>query len=269
MSSNTSIMNKQKSDSVLEMNNIEDYSVQSKKTYLLTDDQLELILGRLITLHNVPSPQPQLQPPNPSNAIGNPGPLGLAAFALTTFMLSVFNAGSNLIDPHLESVVLPVALFYGGAAQFAAGMWEYRVNNTFGATTFTSYGAFWMSFAGYVYLIVPKIEAVNKTKKATGLFLLSWFIFTLYMNFAAWRVSKAIFAIFTVLNFTFLFLIIGTLGNIPVITNIGGWFGIITAVLAWYASAAAIINTTFKKSLLPVGAYKSKEKSSSIIITHF
>ncbi|CAF3146530.1 unnamed protein product, partial [Rotaria sp. Silwood2] len=80
--------------------------------------------------------------PAPPLAIGNPGPLGLGAFALTTFMLSVFNAGSNLIDSRVEAVVLPVALFYGGIAQFAAGMWEYRVNNTFGATAFTSYGSF-------------------------------------------------------------------------------------------------------------------------------
>ncbi|CAF1104816.1 unnamed protein product [Rotaria sp. Silwood1] len=267
MSTNTPVINKQRIDSVVEIDPTENYDLPSKKTFVLTDEQLEFMLGRIIKLHNTPSSSPS--PPNSSNAIGNPGPLGLAAFALTTFMLSVFNAGSNLIDPHLEAVVLPVALFYGGAAQFAAGMWEYRVNNTFGGTTFTSYGAFWMSFAAYVYLIVPKIEAVNKTKKATGLFLLSWFIFTIYMNVAAWRVSKVIFSIFTILNLTFLFLIIGTLGNVPVITNIGGWFGIVTAFLAWYASAAAIINTTYKKSILPVGPYKPKEKSSSIIITHF
>ncbi|CAF4887198.1 unnamed protein product [Rotaria sp. Silwood1] len=98
-----------------------------------------------------------------------------------------------------------------------------------------------MSFAAYIYLIVPKIESINKTKKATGLFLLSWFIFTIYMNIAAWKVSKLIFRI-------------------------------ILATLAWYSSAAAaIINTTFKKTLLPTGAYKEKGKgkSSTIISTRF
>ncbi|CAF1004912.1 unnamed protein product [Rotaria sordida] len=269
MSVNPTIINKQKSDSVVEIVPIENNSLPLKRSFSFTDQQLELILERLITFHRSSSPPPSPPPPPPSNPIGNPAPLGLAAFALTTFMLSVFNAGSNLIDPHLEGVVLPVALFYGGLAQFSAGMWEYRVNNTFGATTFTSYGAFWMSFAGYVYLIVPKIEPINKTKQATGLFLLSWFIFTIYMNVAALRISKIIFSIFFLLNLTFLFLIIGNLGNLPVITNIGGWFGIVTSGLAWYASAATIINTTFKKSLLPIGAYQQKENPSSIILTHF
>lgn len=185
--------------------------------------------------------------------IGNPGALGLGAFALTTFILSVFNAGSYLINIKLEPVVLPVALFYGGLAQFLAGMWEFKVNNTFGATAFTSYGSFWMSFAGYVHFIVPHIKQVGNVKKATGLFLLAWFIFTLIMNIAASKTSKFLFILFSVLNITFLLLIIGNLAGLPLIINIGGWFGIITAFIAWYGCAAILINSTFKKSLLPLG----------------
>ncbi|CAF1528378.1 unnamed protein product [Rotaria sp. Silwood1] len=257
--SNSLMMNKQNQDTVLNMIPTRNSSVESQKIFSITNEQLETILERLIKL--------QSPPVNVSNAIGNPGPLGLAAFSLPTFMLSVFNAGSNLIDPRLELVVLPVAFFYGGLTQFVAGMWEFRVNNTFGATTFTSYGAFWMSFAAYIYFIVPKIESINKTKKATGLFLLSWFIFTIYMNIAAWRISKLLFSLITILNFVFLFLIIGLLADVPVLVNIGGWLGIILAALAWYSSAAAIINTTYKKVLLPTGAYIEKEKSSKTLTT--
>jgi succinate-acetate transporter protein len=234
------------------------FNVRSNNGFSLKNQQLELILQRIAA---------SLPPPgtNPPSGLGNPGPLGLGSFALTTFMFSVFNAGSYLIDPNLLPVVIPVALFYGGIAQFAAGMWEYRVNNTFGATTFVSYGAFWMSFAGYAYFIIPQIESTNKVNKASGLFLLSWLIFTLYMNIAAWRVSRAVFSLFTVLSLTFLFLVIGNLANISVIIEIGGWFGIVTAFLAWYCSAAVMINTTFKKSILPIGTYKSKEKTLSTI----
>ncbi|CAF3183648.1 unnamed protein product [Rotaria socialis] len=187
------------------------------------------------------------------SGIANPGALGLGGFALTTFILSVFNAGSYLINIKLEPVVLPVALFYGGLAQFLAGMWEFKVNNTFGATAFTSYGSFWMSFAGYVHFIVPQIKQAGNVKKATGLFLLAWFIFTLIMNVAAAKTSKFLFILFTVLNITFLLLIIGNLGGLPLIVNIGGWFGILTAFVAWYGCAAIVINSTFKKSLLPLG----------------
>jgi succinate-acetate transporter protein len=237
-----------KSDSVIEMVPVKDSLSRFSDVELprLSNDQFEMLLNRLC----------DSSPSNPVPlALGNPGSLGLGGFALTTFMLSVFNAGSNLIDPHLESVVLPCALFYGGITQFAAGMWEFRANNSFGGTAFTSYGAFWMSFAGYVYFIVPTISSTGKTKHATGLFLLSWFIFTLYMNVAAYKTSKQLFILFTILNITFLLLIIGNLTDTLIIINIGGWTGILTAFIAWYGSAASIINITWKKSILPLGVY--------------
>lgn len=195
-------------------------------------------------------------PPAPPTALGNPGPLGLGSFALTTFMLSVFNAGSNLIDPHVEAVVLPVALFYGGIGQFAAGMWEFRINNTFGATAFTSYGCFWMSFAGYIYFIVPQLASTGKTYQATGLFLLAWLFFTFYMCIAAFRVSRVLFLLFCALVITFILLIIGALTQTKIVTNVGGWFGIVTAFIAWYASAAVMINTTFGHKIFPLGLHK-------------
>ncbi|KAI8998014.1 GPR1/FUN34/yaaH family-domain-containing protein, partial [Gaertneriomyces semiglobifer] len=187
--------------------------------------------------------------------LGNPGPLGLGAFALTTFVLSAFNAGV-FIDAKLEPVVLPLALFYGGLAQFAAGMWEFKTNNTFGATAFSSYGAFWMSFAGYVFFIVPAIEAsavAEKLHQATGIFLFAWLLFTLYMNVAAWRVSKAVFWVFTWLSITFLLLSIGALAESSRCTKAGGWFGLITAFCAWYGSAAVVINSTYGHEVLPIG----------------
>lgn len=188
-----------------------------------------------------------------SSSIANPAALGLGGFALTTFLLSVFNAGDYLINHQLEPVVLPVGLFYGGLAQFLAGMWEFRANNVFGATAFTSYGAFWMSFAAYVHLILPQIKFLGNVKKATGLFLLGWFIFTLIMNIAAVKVSRFLFLLFSILNITFLLLIIGNLANYPLLINIGGWFGIVTSIIAWYGCAATVINATFKKQILPLG----------------
>jgi succinate-acetate transporter protein len=203
-------------NSLVEMNAIKGSlrSLEGVNIPGLTSEQFEILLNRIAG----PPPPP---PPIPT-ALGNPGPLGLAAFALTTFMLSVFNAGSNLIDPKLESVVLPVALFYGGIAQFAAGMWEFRINNTFGATAFTSYGAFWMSFAAYVYLIVPTLISTGNVKQANGLFLFSWLIFTLYMTVAAYRTSRVLFTLFVVLSITFLLLVIGNLSGNGIIVNVGG-----------------------------------------------
>ncbi|CAF3127502.1 unnamed protein product [Rotaria socialis] len=212
-----------------------------------------MITRRVLPIRNVTVIQGP--PPSPT-ALGNPTPLGLGAFALTTFMLSVFNAGSNLINPAVLTVILPVALFYGGIGQFAAGMWEFRIQNTFGATAFTSYGCFWMSFAGYIYYIVPQLESTGKAYQATGLFLFSWLLFTAYMCVASFRVSRMLFILFFVLIITLILLIIGELAQKPVVTNVGGWFGIVTAFVAWYGSAAVMINTTFGRTVFPLGSHK-------------
>ena len=120
--------------------------------------------------------------------VGNPGPLGLGGFALTTFVLSVFNTGV-IIDRQFIGVVLPLALFYGGLAQFIGGLWEFKASNTFGATAFcrfllqtgdadfNSYGAFWMSFAAYAQFIAPGFT--DRGYQPEGLFLFVWLIFTL------------------------------------------------------------------------------------------
>jgi succinate-acetate transporter protein len=180
--------------------------------------------------------------------IADPGPLGLAAFAMTTFVLSCVNAG--LIDKGVEAVVLPLALFYGGLAQLLAGMWEFRKGNTFGALAFSSYGAFWLSFAGLVKFVAAGLPA-DKAYQGIGVYLLGWAIFTGYMLIASLRTTLAIIAVFACLFVTFVLLTIGELGKHPDMTKAGGWIGIVTAVVAWYASFAGVLNLTWKRSLIP------------------
>jgi uncharacterized protein len=193
----------------------------------------------------------QQRPTAPADHIADPGPLGLAGFAMTTFVLSCFNAGFFGSKSPLEAVVLPLALFYGGLAQFLAGMWEFRKANTFGAVAFTSYGAFWLSFAAYVKFVAPGLGA--DAGSATGLYLLGWTIFTGYMMVASLRVSRAVAAVFVALFLTYLLLTIGSFTGSAGIGVIGGYLGLLTAVLAWYASFAGVINATWKRTVLPVG----------------
>jgi len=181
-------------------------------------------------------------------SIADPGPLGLAAFALTTFMLSCFNAGL-IKTAGLDAVVLPVALFYGGLAQLLAGMWEFKKNNTFGALAFTSYGAFWLSFAALVKFVAPGLGAGTHT--AVALFLLAWTIFTVLMTIAVTKVNGALLGVFVVLTLTFIFLTIGAAGPHASMTKIGGWLGLVTAALAWYTALAGLTKATFKRELLP------------------
>jgi uncharacterized protein len=191
----------------------------------------------------------------------DPGPLGLAAFAGTTFMLSLINAGlvgNQHLAPGggLLPMVAGLALAYGGVAQLLAGIWEFRTGNTFGAVAFCSYGAFWISF----YFIVQSASKNLPTVffSGLGLYLWMWGIFTAYMFIASLRTTGAVALVFLLLAITFLILGIGNsaLTGTHSVTNgtikLGGFVGIATAIVAWYASFAAVINSTFGRVVAPV-----------------
>jgi uncharacterized protein len=192
--------------------------------------------------------QPATARPAFGSGIADPGPLGLAAFAGTTFVLSAVN--SHLLPMSLTPVVFGLAFFYGGLTQLLAGMWEFVKGNTFGALAFSSYGAFWLSF-WYLNNNVPKGVKVSDLDHGIGTYLLLWTIFTFYMLIAALRTSGALIAVFFFLGFTFLFLCIGNYAASENMIKVGGWLGLITAVAAWYASFAAVTNFTWKRSLFP------------------
>jgi succinate-acetate transporter protein len=184
----------------------------------------------------------------PGSFIADPAPLGLGAFALTTFVLSVVNTDMVKAEP----VVFGLALAYGGLAQFAAGMWEFAKGNTFGGTAFTSYGAFWISFwylTGHTDMSALKAGDVAN---GVGLYLLAWGIFTLYMTVASTRVSGAVLAVFVLLTITFFILAWGEFATSSGIHKLGGWFGIATALAAWYASFGGVTAFTHKNSMVPL-----------------
>lgn len=197
----------------------------------------------------VASTDPVASPPAWNSSVADPGPLGLAAFAMTTFVLSCVN--TRLIPAATEPVVFGLAFFYGGLAQLLAGMWEFVKGNTFGALAFSSFGAFWLSFwylASHPDLLK---NAGSDASKGIGVFLLAWTIFTAYMTVASLRTSGAITAVFFFLTITFLLLTIGELGTSTNMTKAGGWCGLITAAVAWYASFAGVTNATMRRVVLP------------------
>jgi succinate-acetate transporter protein len=179
----------------------------------------------------------------------DPGPLGLAAFAMTTFVLSMFN--SELVSATGEPVVLGLALAYGGIAQLLAGMWEFRTGNTFGALAFSSFGAFWISFFILVTFNVGDIPEAD-AGHAIGLYLWAWAIFTGYMFVASLRTTGAVALVFFLLTITFMLLAIGDSGAHENVTKWGGYVGLATALAAWYASFAGVTNSTFGRTVLPV-----------------
>jgi uncharacterized protein len=197
---------------------------------------------------DVSPPVADERPVASSWAPANPAPLGLAGFAMTTFVLSMFNA--NLVDEKGVPVVLGLALVYGGIVQLLAGMWEFRTGNTFGAVAFSSYGAFWISFWALQVFYAKSIG--GNVGHAVGVYLWAWAIFTAYMTVAALRVSGAVLLVFVLLTATFILLAIGAVGAHTTVTHWGGYIGLATAAAAWYASFAIVTNSTFKRTVMPV-----------------
>jgi uncharacterized protein len=179
----------------------------------------------------------------------DPAPLGLAGFAMTTFVLSMFNA--NFVSATGEPVVFGLAFAYGGIAQLLAGMWEFRNGNTFGALAFSSFGAFWLSLFVFEVFFAGSIPTAD-LGHAAGLYLWSWAIFTAYMLVASLRTTAAVALVFFLLTITFVLLAIGASGAHETVTHWGGYLGIATAVAAWYASFATVTNSTFGRTVLPV-----------------
>ena len=180
--------------------------------------------------------------------IADPAPLGLGAFALTTFLLSLVNAG--ILPKDTEPVVLGVALAYGGVAQLLAGMWEFKKGNVFGATVFSAYGAFWLSFWAYLTFFAEGIPTEHHGV-AAGWYLISWAIFTTLMLVAALRTTAVLATLFAVVAVVFVLLGLGAFAASSALTTAGGIMGLLAAALAWYLCLAAVGASTFGRPILP------------------
>jgi uncharacterized protein len=181
--------------------------------------------------------------------VADPAPLGLAAFALTTFLLSAKNAGwTDGTDAWLG-----YALAYGGLVQLLAGMWEFRNRNVFGSTAFSTYGGFWIGLGLYVLLVAPDAKEAQVTNDL-GWILLAFAIFNTYMLMWSTQVNMAVFAVFLTLEATEVILFIGNFANSTSIIKFGGYVGVLTALAAWYASSAGVINGMVDRIWVPVGS---------------
>jgi len=165
----------------------------------------------------------------------NPAPLGLCGFALTTFVLSLINVHTRHVTT--PNIVVGLAFFYGGLGQLLAGLLEFFNGNTFGTAAFSSYGCFWLSFAAIYtpsFGIIVAYDTPAALNSAVGFFLTGWFIFTFILVVVSIRTTVQNFLLFFFLDLTFLLLACGSYTDKIPVTKAGGWFGIITAFIAFY-----------------------------------
>ena len=189
-------------------------------------------------------------------APGNPTPLGLCAFGVTTVFLSLVNA--NLISGNDTPAVLAVALFMGGLAQFAAGMWEFSTGNTLGAVIFSAYGAFWLTFW---YLVQDQVGGIAKlgavyADSAVGAYLWCWAGFTFLILICTFSGPRAVTGVFVLLTTTFLLLGIGNAGGTSGVIHAGGYVGLATGAGALYIAVSIIMQDVYGREVLPIWAPK-------------
>jgi succinate-acetate transporter protein len=195
-----------------------------------------------------PSPSPA---PAPALAVADPAPLGLAAFALTTFLLSAANAG--WMTKATGSAWLGYAFAYGGLAQLLAGMWEFRNKNVFGATAFSTYGGFWIGLGLWAELVAPHAPSAAAASHDVAWILLAFAVFNTYMLILSTQTNTAVFAVFLTLELTEIILFIGNFAGSSGTVKFGGYVGLVTALTAWYASAALVSRGVGGKLQFPVG----------------
>ena len=194
---------------------------------------------------------PAVQPAAAVTPVADPAPLGLAAFALTTFLLSAANAG--WMTAATGSAWLGYALAYGGGAQLLAGMWEFRNKNVFGATAFSTYGGFWIGLFLWVQFVAPHAASASAADHDLGWILLAFAIFNTYMLIMSAQLNIAVFAVFLTLEITEIVLVIGNFSGTSGIVKLGGYIGVLTALAAWYTSAAGVGTSLNGRVRLPVG----------------
>lgn len=198
--------------------------------------------------------------------LGNPTPLGLSAFALSVMVVSIYNLFNS--TPH---VVVGVSLFTGGVVQFAAGMWEFKVGNTFGGTGFSAFGGFWASF-GVLYIPAFGIQAAYGAddlnnisgqiayNNALGVYCIAWLIFTFIFTLACMRTNVGVLSAFVFLTMTFGALVIFHFTRTIFFLRIAGGLGLITSSIVWYCLAATLLTPDLSPISLPLGDLSRKEK---------
>ena len=183
--------------------------------------------------------------------VADPAPLGLGAFALTTFLLSAANA--NWMTKATGDAWLGYAFAYGGVIQLLAGMWEFRNRNVFGATAFSTYGGFWIGLGLWALLVAPNAKSASAAGHDVAWILLAFAIFNTYMLLWSTQVNAAVFGVFLTLEATEVVLFIGNFAGNTNIVKVGGYVGVVTAAVAWYTSAAGVINGMRGTQVVPVG----------------
>jgi succinate-acetate transporter protein len=178
----------------------------------------------------------------------NPAPLGLMGFGMTTVLLNIHNAGYY----ELNTMILAMGIFYGGIAQIIAGMMEWKKNNTFGTTAFTSYGLFWLSLVGLI--LMPKLGLGEATSKpAMVAYFIMWGLFTFVMCLGTLRLNRALQFVFLSLTVLFFLLAVRDFTGSASIGALAGYEGIICGLSAIYAALAQVLNEVYKKVVAPIG----------------
>ena len=167
---------------------------------------------------------------------------------MTTILLNIHNAGFLPLD----SMILAMGIFYGGIAQVIAGIMEWKKNNTFGTTAFTSYGLFWLTLVALITL--PKLGIGSApSADAMGAYLFVWGLLTAFLFIGTFKMNRVLQFVFGSLTLLFFLLATADFTGNATIKIIAGYEGIICGAAAFYAALAQVLNEVYGKVIFPLG----------------
>lgn len=180
---------------------------------------------------------------------GNPAPLGLMGFGMTTVLLNLHNAGFIALD----TMILSMGIFYGGLAQIIAGIMEWKKGNTFACTAFISYGMFWLSLVALIALPHAGLGLAGPSGYSIPAYLAAWGVFTLVLFIGTLRLNRALQVVFATLTVLFFMLATGDAMGSAAIGKAAGWVGLLCGASAIYTGLAQVLNEVNGKTVWPLG----------------
>lgn len=192
--------------------------------------------------------QTQVEAPSPPLGFGNPLPLGLLGYGMTTVLLSFVNAEVFAMG----TAVLAMAVLFGGVAQLVVAIMAFRRNDSFAVTAFGGYAFLWLTL-GFMTIGADHGWGAANSGRAMGWYLFVWALFSFGLFIGSFTLPRVLTLVLGLTVVLLLLLAVGNWFDSSQIVQIGGWEGIVTGAAAIYLAFAFLLNEMFERTVLPVG----------------
>jgi uncharacterized protein len=189
----------------------------------------------------------------PRASAAEPAVLGLTGLAVAALVLASADLGWTGGN---KALMIPWTLLLGATAQLIAGLTDFRRNNIFGATAFTTYSLLWYSVSLTLFITIYTGAKFDINHYAFG--LIGFLVFSVILTVAATMTNKMLFIVLICIDLAILTLVLNIMAGSP--AKLVGVFLLLTTVSSFYGAAAIMINSLSGRAILPLGKAMWKSK---------